>query len=111
MPRRLFVGFCLVPLGIVVLAFFVLPLVRLLQVGASGPDGIAAYWAILATPRYRESLVATLVLAIATTLSTLIVATIAGLFLQRHAFPGRSVLIAMLTFPLAFPGVVLHDHL
>jgi putative spermidine/putrescine transport system permease protein len=106
MPRRLFVGFCLVPLGIVVLAFFVLPLVRLLQVGASGADGLAAYWAILTTPRYRESLVATLALAIATTLSTLIVATIAGLFLQRNAFPGRSILIAMLTFPLAFPGVV-----
>ena len=37
---------------------------------------------------------------------TLIVATIAGMFLQRHRFPGRAVLIAMLTFPLAFPGVV-----
>jgi putative spermidine/putrescine transport system permease protein len=28
------------------------------------------------------------------------------LFLQRHRFPGRRLLIAMLTFPLAFPGVV-----
>jgi len=28
------------------------------------------------------------------------------MFLQRHRFPGRAVLIAMLTFPLAFPGVV-----
>jgi len=33
-------------------------------------------------------------------------ATIAGVFLQRNAFRGRSLLIAMLTFPLAFPGVV-----
>jgi len=39
-------------------------------------------------------------------LGPLIVATIAGMFLQRHRFPGRAVLIAMLTFPLAFPGVV-----
>ena len=31
---------------------------------------------------------------------------IAGLFLQRHRFPGRAVLVALLTFPLAFPGVV-----
>jgi putative spermidine/putrescine transport system permease protein len=45
-------------------------------------------------------------LAAATTLASLVVATIAGLFLQRHRFPGRAVLIAMLTFPLAFPGVV-----
>src|SRR5260370_8331716 len=28
------------------------------------------------------------------------------MFLQRHRFPGRAVLVAMLTFPLAFPGVV-----
>ena len=32
--------------------------------------------------------------------------TISGIFLQRHRFPGRAFLIAMLTFPLAFPGVV-----
>ena len=36
----------------------------------------------------------------------LVIATVAGMFLQRHRFPGRAVLIAMLTFPLAFPGVV-----
>ncbi|WP_220186586.1 hypothetical protein [Oligella ureolytica] len=28
-------------------------------------------------------------------------------FLARHRFFGRSVLIAILTFPLAFPGVVI----
>src|SRR5262249_5977060 len=32
--------------------------------------------------------------------------TIAGLFLQRHRFSGRALLVALLTFPLAFPGVV-----
>lgn len=48
----------------------------------------------------------TLVLSVATTFASLVIATIAGLFLQRHRFPGRSLLIAMLTFPLAFPGVV-----
>src|ERR687891_142322 len=37
---------------------------------------------------------------------SLVIATIAGLFLQRNRFVGREVLVAMLTFPLAFPGVV-----
>jgi putative spermidine/putrescine transport system permease protein len=36
----------------------------------------------------------------------LVIATISGLFLQRHRFPGHALLVAMLTFPLAFPGVV-----
>jgi len=54
----------------------------------------------------RASLINTVLLAAATTVATLAIATVAGMFLQRHRFPGRAVLIAMLTFPLAFPGVV-----
>jgi putative spermidine/putrescine transport system permease protein len=101
-----FVLLCLVPLAIVVAAFFVLPMLRLVVIGAAGPRGLAAYAAILTEPRYRATLINTVVLAAATTLATLVIATIAGLFLQRNRFPGHSLLVAMLTFPLAFPGVV-----
>ena len=106
MRLKTFVWLCLLPLAVVVLAFFVLPMVRLMIVGGSGPQGLAAYAAILTEPRYRATLINTVVLAAATTIVSLVVATIAGLFLQRTRFPGRSVLVAMLTFPLAFPGVV-----
>ena len=106
MSSRSFIGLCLTPLLVVTLAFFVLPLVGLVEVGAGGPQGSAAYLAILTSPRYSDSLVATLLLALATTAATLVIATLVGLFVQRHAFPGRPVLVAMLTFPLAFPGVV-----
>src|SRR5262245_57777949 len=106
MSHRTFVWLCLVPLAAVTVAFFLLPMVRLLVAGAEGPQGFAAYLAILVEPRYRATLINTIVLSAATTIVTLVVATIAGMFLQRHRFPGRAVLIAMLTFPLAFPGVV-----
>ena len=106
MRLNTFVWLCLLPLAVVVLAFFVLPMVRLMIVGGSGPQGLAAYAAILTEPRYRATLINTVVLATATTIVSLVVATIAGLFLQRTRFAGRSVLVAMLTFPLAFPGVV-----
>jgi putative spermidine/putrescine transport system permease protein len=106
MSHRTFVWLCLVPLAAVTVAFFLLPMVRLLVTGAEGPQGFAAYLAILVEPRYRATLINTIVLSAATTIVTLVVATIAGMFLQRHRFPGRAVLIAMLTFPLAFPGVV-----
>jgi putative spermidine/putrescine transport system permease protein len=97
---------CLIPLALVAGAFFVLPMAQLMVVGASGDTGLSAYAAILTEPRYRATLINTVLLAAATTAATLVIATIAGLFLQRHRFPGRAVLIAMLTFPLAFPGVV-----
>lgn len=97
---------CLVPLAILVAAFFVLPMARLVMAGASGPRGLATYLVILTEPRYRATLVNTVLLAAATTGATLLVATVAGLFLQRNRFPGRSTLVALMTFPLAFPGVV-----
>ncbi len=47
-----------------------------------------------------------MLLSAAVTAASLAISTVAGLFLQRHRFPGRALLVAMLTFPLAFPGVV-----
>jgi putative spermidine/putrescine transport system permease protein len=106
MFNNLFARLCLIPLAIFVVAFFVLPMALLIVAGAQGPHGLDAYLAIVTEPRYRATLINTLALAAATTVVTLVVATIAGLFLQRHRFFGRAVLVAMLTFPLAFPGVV-----
>src|SRR5580700_2449937 len=106
MSHKTFVWMCLVPLAVVTAAFFLLPMARLVMTGAEGPQGIAGYLAIVTAPRYRSTLINTVLLAAATTLATLLIATIAGMFLQRHRFLGRAVLIAMLTFPLAFPGVV-----
>jgi putative spermidine/putrescine transport system permease protein len=79
---------------------------RLLAVGASGEMGISAYWAVVTDPRYFSSLVSTVVLSATVTLATIIISGIAGMFLQRNRFFGRSFLLATLTFPLAFPGVV-----
>lgn len=106
MSQTSFLRLCLAPLLILIAAFFLLPMARLVVTGAAGPQGLAGYIAIVTEPRYRATLINTVVLATATTLVSLAVATVAGMFLQRHRFPGRSVLIAMLTFPLAFPGVV-----
>ena len=86
-------------------AFWLLPMAALLRV--SGSEGlIATYTAALTTPRYLSSLVSTVVLSAAVTLATLVLTTIAGLFLVRHNVPGKRLITAMLTFPLAFPGVV-----
>ena len=106
MRLKTFTWLCLLPLAVVTIAFFVLPMLRLMVIDDSGTQGFSAYATILTEPRYRATLINTVVLAAATTIISLMIATIAGLFLQRHRFPGRSVLVAMLTFPLAFPGVV-----
>src|SRR6201990_404522 len=106
MSHRTFVWLCLLPLAVVTAAFFLLPMARLVVTGEEGPQALAGSLSILLEPRYRTTLINTVLLATATTVVTLVVATIAGMFLQRHRFPGHALLVAMLTFPLAFPGVV-----
>src|ERR1700738_1017525 len=101
MPHKSFVWLCLLPLAVVTTAFFVVPMARLGVTGAEGPQGMTGDLAVVAEPRYRVTLINTVLLATATTIVTLAIATVAGMFLQRHRFPGRSLLIAMLTFPLA----------
>src|SRR3977135_4671175 len=95
MSHKTFVWLCLLPLAVVTTAFFLLPMARLVVRGAEGPQGLAGYLAILTEPRYRATLINTVVLATATTIVTLAIATIAGMFLQRHRFTGRAVLLPM----------------
>lgn len=97
----------LLPAGIFFAAFFLLPMARLFFIGGSGKTGWAAYAAILTDAHYFSSLVSTLGVAAATTAATLVISGISGVFLQRHKFPGNGALVAMLTLPLAFPGVVI----
>lgn len=97
----------LLPVAVIFCAFFLIPMARLVLIGGSGPLGWGAYGAALTDPRYLASLSSTIMLAAATTLVTLIFSTVSGVFLTRHDFRGRALLVSMLTLPLAFPGVVI----
>lgn len=97
----------LAPAMAVLVAFWLLPLTHLIVLGAQGNevDG-SGYWQVLSSAQYMGSLAQTCVLAAVVTLAALLVGGISGVFLARNQFFGRSALVALLTFPLAFPGVV-----
>ncbi len=97
----------MLPVVIVFSAFFLLPMAKLIVVGGSGETGLGEYLTVLNTPRHFESMVSTLVLSATVTLAALVISAVSGVFLERNRFPGRAALISMLTFPLAFPGVVI----
>ena len=97
----------MLPVAIVFATFFILPMARLVLIGGSGETGFAEYLTVFNTPRHFESMVATLLLSASVTLAAVVISAISGVFLERNRFWGREVLISMLTFPLAFPGVVI----
>jgi putative spermidine/putrescine transport system permease protein len=97
----------LLPAAVVLLAFWLLPLVHLIVLGGHDRDGAGSgYWQVLSSAQYLGSLAQTCLLAALVTLAALLVGSISGVFLARQRFAGRSALVALLTFPLAFPGVV-----
>lgn len=110
MHRRSFLLWLITPAFVFCLAFLVLPLGQLIVIslegGKHGPFA-SSYIEMLTTARYLESLVATVTLAVLVTLATMIISTLTGLLLVRHQFRGKSLLTALLTFPLVFPGVVI----
>ncbi|MGP9498795.1 ABC transporter permease [Halomonas sp. 86] len=107
--RKNFIAvFALAPALAVFFAFWLLPFSRLILMGAEADrsSGISAYLTILTHRQYLISLVTTVTISFTVSLVAVGIAGIAGFFLARHRFIGKSVLVAILTFPLAFPGVV-----
>lgn len=96
----------ILPALVTFLAFFLLPMARLVVESARGPQGFGVYLTMLSTGRYLQTLLWTVALSAGVTLVCLVVSGICGVFLQRNSFYGKSILVSMLTFPLAFPGVV-----
>lgn len=100
-------AWALAPAAAVLLAFWLLPLAQLMVLGGQSREGSASgYWQVLGSAQYLGSLAQTCVLALVVTFAALLVGGISGVFLARQQFFGRSALVALLTFPLAFPGVV-----
>ncbi|MFW6357406.1 MAG: ABC transporter permease [bacterium] len=94
-----------IPLLTFFAAFFLLPMARLFFSSIEG-QGLNLYVQALTQKHYVQSLIHTVALSMAVTLFSLAVAGVVGVFLSRNQFPGRRILVSLLTFPLAFPGVV-----
>lgn len=109
--RRLRPGvriYALAPALTVFVAFWAIPFVYLVVMGTE-PDNsthLNAYLTVLTRSRYLSSLGTTLLLSAVVSVVAVAISAVVACYLARHAVPGKGVLLALLTFPLAFPGVV-----
>ena len=104
-PPRLLLGACAAPAAAFFSAFWLLPVLQLLVLPSD--KGWATYFAVLTNTRYLHSLLNTLGLSLAVTLLTLLLGALVGITLARARFPGRKLLLSLLTLPLSFPGVII----
>ncbi|BFO56655.1 MULTISPECIES: ABC transporter permease subunit [Comamonadaceae] len=103
-PSRALLAACAAPAVAFFAAFWLLPTALLVALPAR--QGWATYFAVLANGRYLQSLLQTLGLSLAVTLATLVLGALVGITLARQRFPGRQLLLSLLTLPLSFPGVI-----
>lgn len=109
MKNKKYLWFLIAPAAAFFCAFWLLPIIQLFFIGA-GPDkatGQMSYLVAVTSPQYLKSLWNTVWVSVLTSILAIVLAGTSAFFLARHRFFGRSVLIAILTFPLAFPGVVI----
>lgn len=105
-PRqRLLLAGCAAPASAFFLAFWLLPVLRLLALPAE--KGWGTYFVVLTDGRYMQSMLNTLLLSVAVTLATLVIGATVGIYLARRSFFGKRLLLALLTLPLSFPGVII----
>ncbi|MBU1443927.1 MAG: ABC transporter permease subunit [Gammaproteobacteria bacterium] len=103
--RRWALAACVAPAAAFFAAFWLLPVVQLVALPAA--KGWETYFAVLTDGRYFTSMVNTVVLSIVVTATTLLLGGAVGIFLARHRFRGRQLLLSLLTLPLSFPGVII----
>ncbi len=90
-------------------AFFVWPIVQILQGGFFDADGrptLAYLGAVLADPIYRDGLWNSLMLAVASTALSFALAMPLAFAADRFAFPGKGLLSSLILIPMILPPFV-----
>lgn len=102
-------GLLLLPVAIIMLAFFLIPLLILGIQSLTGPTGFSLkhYIEIIIHPLYRSSLWNSIWLSVATALASLIICMPIAFYLaESNANTIKTWLRAGFLFPLSFPGIV-----
>ena len=95
----------ILPTLVVLLAFFVLPIIRLLPASVSADEGLMLYAEIITNPRYASSMISTIGSPSSSPRRACSSEPSQGSFLKER-LPGRNAVVSLMTLLLSFPGVV-----
>lgn len=99
----------LLPTLAIIAYFFVYPIAFLFYSGLKIPNGslgLENYLNIILNLRYRRSMLNSIFLSLGVTFVAMILSLMLAFFLARYNYWGKKLVVALVNFPLAFPGVV-----
>lgn len=109
MKKKIINELFVIPTFVLFSLFFILPMAMLIIKSMTGSDGaftLSNYVAMITNGYYFKALSNSLLLSLAVTAATIVIAGVIAFFLARTEFKGKSLYMTMITFPISMPGVV-----
>lgn len=94
------------PLSVLYAFFLGLPLAMLFLISVPVEDPLANYVAVFADPGHRNSLLLSLGISVFVTVVSVILALFMAYFIGRRDFPGKRLIVAIISFPVSLPGIL-----
>mgnify|MGYP000141506567 FL=1 len=95
-----------IPIAGLYALFLGLPLALLFLISMPAEEPLANYVAVFANPDYRNSLLLSLGISVFVTIVSVILALFMAYFIGRRDFPGKRLIVAIISFPVSLPGIL-----
>lgn len=95
-----------VPVSALYALFLALPLALLCLISIPAEDPLANYVAVFADPGYRYSLLWSVAISVFVTVVSVTLALFMAYFIGRREFPGKRAIVAIISFPVSLPGIL-----
>jgi putative spermidine/putrescine transport system permease protein len=95
-----------IPVSVLYTLFLAFPLALLFLVSVPAEEPLANYVAVFADPGYRNSLLLSVAISVFVTVVSVILALFMAYFIGRRDFAGKRVIVAIISFPVSLPGIL-----
>ena len=95
-----------IPVSVLYTLFLAFPLALLFLVSVPAEEPLANYVAVFADPGYRNSLLLSVAISVFVTVVSVILALFMAYFMGRRDFAGKRVIVAIISFPVSLPGIL-----
>lgn len=95
-----------IPVALLYVLFLGIPILLLVSLSFSGANPISNFIAVFTNPSYRNALVLSIGISTFVTVLSTVLGLFMAYFIGRREFPGKRVIVAIMSFPISLPGIL-----
>ena len=94
------------PVVLLYVLFLGIPLLLLVSLSVSGSNPLSNYTVVFTNPSYLEALLLSVGISTVTTAVSVGLGLFMAYFIGRREFPGKRLIVAIISFPISLPGIL-----